>query len=466
MMQESNDTRRGLSRWQSASLMVRAVQVRLRFVAVLAVTFVIVGQWETLRARWDRLSATVRQADPQAQAVSTDSEYFCPMDPGVVSDWPGKCGACNMVLVRRKKGEQTPLPSGVVARMQLSPYRVQLAGIRTATVAYKPLAREVVFSGIASGIGSSRTVEADVFERDLPLLAEGQAAELDGVAAKVKRIDPEGPRIQVEADDPARLIRPGSRVAGRVRMPVADLEPFRSIPAVLPMLRKGEARTIYICPEHAEVNAEKAGKCPIDPKDTLEPRRLQANQRLGWWCPMHPRVQADHAGVECKECNGMPLLLRVVTYRPEGQVLAVPESAVVQTGTRSVVYVERMAGMFDGVEVVLGPRCGDDYPVVSGIEPGQRIASAGAFLLDAETRLNPSLAASYFGAGRGTRSEEVHHAHEADSAQQNCPVTGKPLGSMGTPVSVTASGRTVLLCCKGCESAFKKDPAKYISKLP
>ena len=59
--------------------------------------------------------------------------------------------------------------------------------------------------------------------------------------------------------------------------------------------------------------------------------------------------------------------------------------------------------MFDGVEVVLGPRCGDSYPVVRGLEPGQRVAVAGAFLLDAETRLNPSLVAGYFGAGRGER---------------------------------------------------------------
>ena len=40
-----------------------------------------------------------------------------------------------------KRGEPVPLPDGVVARMQLSPYRLQLAGIRTAPVAYRPLAR-------------------------------------------------------------------------------------------------------------------------------------------------------------------------------------------------------------------------------------------------------------------------------------------------------------------------------------
>ena len=44
-----------------------------------------------------------------------------------------------MTLVRRQKGEMTPLPDGVVARVQLSPYRIQLAGIRTSTVEYRRL---------------------------------------------------------------------------------------------------------------------------------------------------------------------------------------------------------------------------------------------------------------------------------------------------------------------------------------
>ena len=82
----------------------------------------------------------------------------------------------------------------------------------------------------------------------------------------------------------------------------------------------------------------------------------------------------------------MALQPRVISYQPPNQVLAVPTSAVVDAGARKVVFVEGMSGMFDGVEVVLGPRCGDSYPVVRGIEAGQRVATAGAFLLDAETR--------------------------------------------------------------------------------
>ena len=40
----------------------------------------------------------------------------------------------------------------------------------------------------------------------------------------------------------------------------------------------------------------------------------------------------------------MLLVPRIVSYCPSGEVLAVPESAVIDTGTRTVVYVERMAG--------------------------------------------------------------------------------------------------------------------------
>ncbi len=470
-MTDASDAPPSPARAKSFGLVLRAVQVRLRFVVVLAVSFLVVGRWDAIRDRWDRLTRPARGADVLANGVSPDTEYFCPMDPGVVSDWPGKCGACNMALVRRKKGDATPLPNGVVARMQLSPYRVQLAGIRTSPAAYMALAREVVLVGTVSspGGGSTRTVEADAFDRDLPLLAEGQPAELvaDGappVAARVREVRDDPARVRLEADDPSRSLRPGSRVTVRIRRPLADLEPFRSLPADPPPLRKGEARTVHVCPEHVGVLAEGPGKCPVDKKDGLEPHPLATNQRLGWWCPMHPSVTAERPGLRCKECGGMTLVSRVVTYRPRGQVLAVPESAVVQTGERAVVFVETMPGMFDGVEVTLGPRSGDFYPVVSGLEPGQRVASAGAFLLDAETRLNPSLAASYFGAGRG-RAEATTPTPVA-RAEGVCPVTGKPLGSMGPPVRVTVAGRSVLICCQGCEDALKKAPEKYLSRQP
>ena len=49
--------------------------------------------------------------------------------------------------------------------------------------------------------------------------------------------------------------------------------------------------------------------------------------------------------------------------------------------------------------------------------------------------------------------------------QEVCPVSGERLGAMGKPVKITVKGRTVFLCCSGCEPAIKKDPDKYLKKL-
>ena len=404
-MTEPRSIRRSVGWW------ARAIQVRLRFILVLVAATVVVGGWDTWRTYWDRWIAPAGR-DPGLGAVSGNTEYFCPMDPGVLSGWSGKCPVCNMTLVSRIKGDMTPLPSGVVARVQLSPARVQLGGIATAAVEFRPLERTV------------------------------------------------------------RL--PGEDVAEILKSPMADHEPFRSMPSDLPPLKPKEPRSLYLCADHPDVVRLEAGSCPKD-GNSLMRLALAADQRVGWWCPMHPKLVGRVAGSKCDECGGMALVPRVVTYRPKGQVLAVPETAVIDTGARRVVYVESMPGTFDAVEVVLGPRCGTFYPVVSGLEPGQKVAAAGAFLIDAETRLNPSLATAYFGASRPASSPpeapkatlDFSGLSAADlalaTAQKTCPVTKKPLGSMGSPVKMAIGGRSVFVCCDGCVQTLKDKPEKYLN---
>jgi len=45
-----------------------------------------------------------------------------------------------------------------------------------------------------------------------------------------------------------------------------------------------------------------------------------------------------------------------------------------------------------------------------------------------------------------------------------CPVTGQKLGSMGDPAVVEVDGREVRLCCAGCESQLRADPAGVLEK--
>jgi Cu(I)/Ag(I) efflux system membrane fusion protein len=76
--------------------------------------------------------------------------------------------------------------------------------------------------------------------------------------------------------------------------------------------------------------------------------------------------------------------------------LVIPATAPLLTGKRAVVYVELSgtdAPAFEGREVVLGPRAGDYYVVISGLHEGERVVSEGAFKIDSalQIRAKPSM---------------------------------------------------------------------------
>jgi membrane fusion protein, copper/silver efflux system len=396
----------------------RLAEVRLRIPIILIVAGVVIGRWDVFRNYWDRLTRSLATENNFKLPISSDTEYFCPMDPGVVSHGPGRCGVCNMALVRRKRGDAVMLPDGVVARMQLSPYRIQLAGIQKAALGYLGLNRECSVAGLVKRARSDgATVMVEVPERQAPWIAEGQMTEVacadlpgeEPVTGRIRSVvrgqeQSRGlARVVVALEPPPQGFRDGMVAVVKFQIAVAKLDPFRTMPANPPPRKPDEPDRVYLCHDHPETMALAPGRCSIDGKRLMS-RALGEFQRLRFWCPMHPEVTADKPGAVCRQCGGMVLQPKVASYAPRGQVLAIPQSAVVDTGARKVVFVEAMPGMFDAVEVALGPRCGDYYPVVRGLEPGQEVAISGAFLLDAETRLNPSLAAGYFGAGRGNRT--------------------------------------------------------------
>jgi membrane fusion protein, heavy metal efflux system len=62
-------------------------------------------------------------------------------------------------------------------------------------------------------------------------------------------------------------------------------------------------------------------------------------------------------------------------------VVALPPSAIIQTDQRSIVFVETAKGKFRQTEIQAGKRSGGLIPVLSGIQPGDRVVTAGAMLL-------------------------------------------------------------------------------------
>ncbi|NNM30984.1 MAG: DUF3347 domain-containing protein [Akkermansiaceae bacterium] len=112
-----------------------------------------------------------------------------------------------------------------------------------------------------------------------------------------------------------------------------------------------------------------------------------------WISPMHPEIVKDGPG-KCDKC-GMDLVPAEelgfgATVEGTQPPLLVPASAVLRTGDRAVVYrrvASKKEPVFEGREIVLGPRAGDHFVVESGLREGDLVVTRGAFKLDSELQV-------------------------------------------------------------------------------
>jgi Cu(I)/Ag(I) efflux system membrane fusion protein len=125
---------------------VQILQVRLRFIVLMALVGIVAGNWENIMNHWDRWR---RPATVATGETTQEIEYFCAMHPNVIRPQPGNCPICGMPLVKRAKtaGGKT-LPAGVLAQIQLTPQKVQMGRIGTSPVEYRLLSTEVRSVGI------------------------------------------------------------------------------------------------------------------------------------------------------------------------------------------------------------------------------------------------------------------------------------------------------------------------------
>ncbi|HLJ74578.1 MAG TPA: efflux RND transporter periplasmic adaptor subunit [Thermoanaerobaculia bacterium] len=81
----------------------------------------------------------------------------------------------------------------------------------------------------------------------------------------------------------------------------------------------------------------------------------------------------------------------VILQAPAGTSVAVPDSAVMNTGTRSVVFIALGNGEFAPRQVITGAKTNGFYAIRSGVQPGERVVVDANFLVDSESRLKSAL---------------------------------------------------------------------------
>lgn len=82
-----------------------------------------------------------------------------------------------------------------------------------------------------------------------------------------------------------------------------------------------------------------------------------------------------------------------VSLRVEGGMgVHIPDSAILDTGERQLVFVETEAGRFEPRRVTVGQRSEGYAQILTGVAAGERVVARAAFLLDSESRLQAALA--------------------------------------------------------------------------
>ena len=198
------------------------------------------------------------------------------------------------------------------------------------------------------------------------------------------------------------------------------------VPEPKPLVQSA-AQEIWVCPMHPQEQSHEPDECDICGMDLVKKQAKPEGTHqhtvghepppliFKYVCPDHP----DQYATLPDECpiDGKRLVMT-------GEVLAVPKSAVIDTGLRKIVFIDRGESGYEQLEVELGPEAWAEvthngrttkqrfYPVVKGVNPGDRVVTNGNFLLDSQTQLTGTAAGAYSGAlGGEEKSSAPHHHH-------------------------------------------------------
>ncbi len=374
--------------------------------------------------------------------------YTCPMHPHYHSDHPGNCPICGMRLepqhgASAAGGNDTAhtLPPGAV---QVSPERQQAVGIRVGVVGQLTGPRVLRTTGrISPDENRTYPIVAAVsgWIRNVENVSTGDAVKADQVLASFLAPQPEfdtaqqmyytglemvyrasaQPQPRYSSHDPGRAGADIERVADGLRnMGVSNSqlremakrrELVQDIQVVSPVdgfvlkrnvspglrfdrgfefYRIADLNHVWILADvyrdqapfirrgaSARITTAEAGRALSATVSRSEPIFDEASLTL--------KVRLEAANPKLALKPGMFVDVEFLVNLPP--TLVVPADAIVDTGLRKTVFVDRGNGYFEPRLVETGWRMGDDVQVTKGLHAGERIVISGTFLVDSESRM-------------------------------------------------------------------------------
>jgi multidrug efflux pump subunit AcrA (membrane-fusion protein) len=135
------------------------------------------------------------------------------------------------------------------------------------------------------------------------------------------------------------------------------------------------------------------------------------------------RTVPVHVHVENPGMRLLPGMFVNATFvsRAAQPALVIPRSAILDTGTRKIVYLARPNGVFEAREVQVGAPTEDLYPVSGGLALGDKVVLNGNFLIDSQAHLSSGMSGLYGGSKEfaGGQQSQPAASPESKSASAN-----------------------------------------------
>jgi Cu(I)/Ag(I) efflux system membrane fusion protein len=347
--------------------------------------------------------------------VAKVQEYTCAMHPNIrvsAADYAKgvtTCPICHMHLipVRETGPAEAAPPQDRVSPRTFSTLTVPAGEIERAGVQTEILKKRPLFKTI-------RAVGTVAYDPDLAVAQEGLAA---AMASWRKAQGSLFPDIKQQADDLVHAAEVRLKLLG---LSPAQIEALKERPSMgEDLLLPGKTAWVYGEAYEYEWPWIKPGATVTVTSDGVPGRSwkgkiisvnpvLDAKTRT-----VRFRTEIRNPGEALRPNMYVDVLLQSHYTAPDGAVtvLAVPKEAVLDTGTREVVWVQAGPGRFEGRAVTLGPLCAgeegarDYYPVLSGLTPGEAVVTEGNFLIDSQSRMT-GVASSAYGGAIGQNGEK------------------------------------------------------------
>ncbi len=387
-----------------------------------------------------------------SDAGSSVDYYTCTMHPSVhLHDPKGKCPICGMNLVPVvKNGALSPDKStsrqdrnGAAASHEFTVpvERQQQIGVTYAAVAREALSREVRAVGVVTPDKARHwefvarvdgyvqtlhvTSPGELVEKGQPLLtlyspdlltAERELVELLKMRDNARSVEARRTAQGLVESAKRRLLQwnvTSSQISDleRTRQPgefLTLLSPFRGIVEAVPVdqgrsVRMGEHLVdladlssvwVWVDVYENELSSFHVGQ-KVKLTTTASPGQefegkislinpfLDAAQRTG-------KVRIDIPNPDFRLRPAM-YVSAVLTAGGSREALTIPVGAVMPTGTRNIVFVDKAQGRIEPRAVSLGEKYGDRYEVNAGLSEGERVVASANFLIDAEAKVQGAL---------------------------------------------------------------------------